>query len=70
LFLQCRPGIGDAFAQGLLGAGGRVPGDYVQAVGQGAGNPAAADHAATQGSEGLDFGDEGHIGLQGAISGA
>jgi hypothetical protein len=32
-------------------------------VGKGAGNPAAADYAATQSGEGLDLGDEGHISL-------
>ncbi|MNV92481.1 hypothetical protein D3C71_1870860 [compost metagenome] len=60
LFLQRRPGIGDALAQGLFGAGRRIPGDHVQAMGQGAGDPAAADHAATQGGEGFDFSDKGH----------
>ncbi|MCY1420725.1 hypothetical protein D9M71_363550 [compost metagenome] len=63
LFLQRRPGVGDAFAQGCLGARGRVPGDDVEAVGQGAGDPAAANDAAAESGEGLDLGDEGHRGL-------
>ena len=54
---------GDAFAQGCLGARGRVPGDDVEAVGQGAGDPAAANDAAAESGEGLDLGDEGHRGL-------
>ncbi|MNN71937.1 hypothetical protein D3C81_1879250 [compost metagenome] len=63
LFFKRRPRVGDALAQCLLGTGRRVPGDHVQAVGKGAGNPAAADYAATQRGEGLDLGDEGHISL-------
>lgn len=45
LLLKRGPGIGDALAQGLFGAGGWVPGDYIEAVGKGAGDPAAADDA-------------------------
>ncbi|MNZ82876.1 hypothetical protein D3C78_1015860 [compost metagenome] len=62
LLLQRGPGIGDARAQGCFGAGRRVPGDDVEAVGQGAGDPAAADDAAAEGGEGFDLGDEGHAG--------
>ncbi|MNR20809.1 hypothetical protein D3C85_1376720 [compost metagenome] len=46
LFLQRTPGIGDAFAQGGFGAGGRVPGHYIQTMGEGAGHPTAADDTA------------------------
>ncbi|MNZ87037.1 hypothetical protein D3C78_1058840 [compost metagenome] len=46
LFLQRAPGIGDAFAQGGFSAGGRVPGHYIQAMGEGAGHPTAADDTA------------------------
>ncbi|MNN24771.1 hypothetical protein D3C81_1382130 [compost metagenome] len=60
LFLQCAPGVGDAFAQGCFSAWCRVPGHYVQAMGEGAGHPAAADDTAAQGGEGFDFGDEAH----------
>ena len=57
---QGRPGIGNALAQGSFGAGRRVPGDDVQAMGEGAGNPAAADDSAAQGGEGVDVGNVGH----------
>ncbi|MNL38024.1 hypothetical protein D3C87_1602040 [compost metagenome] len=60
MFFQRAPGIGDAFAQGRLGAGRRVPGHHVEAVGEGAGDPAAADDTAAEGGEGFDFGDKGH----------
>jgi len=57
---QGGPGIGDALAQGSFGAGRRVPGDDVQTMGEGAGNPATADDSAAQGGKGVDVGDVRH----------
>jgi len=60
LLLQRGPSVGQARAQRLLGAWGRVPGDHVEAVGQGAGDPAGTDHTGAEGGESLDLGNEGH----------
>ncbi|MNN16644.1 hypothetical protein D3C81_1297920 [compost metagenome] len=60
LFFQCAPGIGDAFAQRGFGTGRRVPCHYVEAVGEGAGYPTAADDTAAQRGEGFDIGDKAH----------
>ncbi|MCY1444166.1 hypothetical protein D9M71_606210 [compost metagenome] len=46
LFFQCAPSVGDTLAQGRFGTGGRVPGHYIQAMGEGAGYPTAADDTA------------------------
>jgi hypothetical protein len=54
------PGVGDTFAQRGFGAGRRVPGHHVEAVGEGAGHPAAADDTAAEGGEGFDLGDKAH----------
>ncbi len=59
-FFQRGPGLGHAFAQGGFGTGSRVPGHHVQAVGQCAGDPAAANDTAAQGREGFDVSDKGH----------
>ena len=58
--LQRAPALGDARAQGRFGAGGGVPGDDIQPIGQRARDPAAADDAAAQSGEGLDVGDKCH----------
>ena len=60
LFLQRRPGIGQTGTQRSLGPSRRIPGDHVEVMGQGAGDPAGADDAGAEGSEGLDIGNEGH----------
>src|SRR5690606_18254460 len=54
------PGIGNTLAQGGFSARRGIPGDDVEAVGQRASHPAAANDAAAQGREGFDVGDEGH----------
>ena len=61
------PGFGGARAQSGFGAGRWVPGNHVQAMGQGAGDPAAANDAGTQGGEGFDVGNEVHGGLGCAV---
>ena len=47
--------------QGLFGTGGWVPGDYIKAVGEGAGDPAAADDATAKRGKSLDIGNERHV---------
>ena len=57
---QRTPGLGGARAQRGFGAGGRVPGDHVQAVGQRTRHPAAADHAGAKRRESFDVGHKRH----------
>ena len=54
---QRRPGGVDEVAQPFLGAGRRVPGHDVVAVGEEVGDPAAADHAGAGAADGADVGD-------------
>jgi len=47
-------------AQRGFGTGRRVPGQHVEAIGQGAGYPTAADHTAAEGGEGFDICNKTH----------
>ena len=58
LTLQRAPALGNTRAQLCFGIRCRIPGDHIQPVGQGPRDPAAADDAAAERGEGLDFGDK------------